>query len=156
MFETEVMDGKSPYKDMKLGDQENGYSLTFYYDNKTTATSADYGDFEILQGVSFDHTLDTQEAMVEGAELVSFVPNTMLRNLIANGGMVRGEAYILTKKWTKGDKFNNKKALGHGFEVQRIKAPDSFLASLKKRHSELLPEGMGAEPVTPSEDEPEI
>lgn len=153
MFETEKMEGKSPYKDLKLGDQENGYSLTFYYDNKTKATSADYGDFEILQGLRFDHTLNSMDDMVNGAELVSFVPNTMLRNLMANGGMVRGEAYILTKKWTKGDKFDKKKALGHGFEVQRIKAPDSFLAQLKNRRKELLPDGLGVESVT---DEPEI
>jgi len=153
MFETEVMEGKSPYKDMKLGDQENGYSLTFYYDNKTKATSAEYGEFEILQGLTFDHMLNSTDDMVAGAELVSFVPNTMLRNLMANGGMVRGEAYILTKKWTKGDKFDKKKALGHGFEVQRIKAPDAFLSQLKKRHKELLPNGLGVESVT---DEPEI
>lgn len=154
MFETEVMEGKSPYKDMKLGDQENGFSLTFYYDNKTKATSADYGDFEILQGVSFDHTLGSMDEMLSGAELVSFVPNTMLKNLMANGGMVRGEAYIITKKWTKGDKFGNKKALGHGYEVQRIKAPDSFLAQLKAKHKALLPEGLDTETVTP--EEPEI
>lgn len=146
-FETEVVDGKSPYTDMKLGDQDNGFTCTFYYDNKAKATSADYGDFEILQGVGFDHNLDSMEDMLAGARLISMIPNTMLKNLIANGGMARGEAYIVTKKWTKGDKFNNKKALGHGYEVQRIKAPDSFLDQLKAKHKELLPEGMGAETV---------
>lgn len=144
-FETEVIDGKSPYKDMKLGDQENGFTCTFYYDNKTSATSADYGDFEILQGVGFDHNLDSTDDMLAGAELISLIPNTMLKNLIANGGMVRGEAYIVTKKWTKGDVFNKKKALGHGYEVQRIKAPDSFLDALKAKHSEKMPEGMKTE-----------
>jgi hypothetical protein len=153
-FETEVVDGKSPYTDVKLGDQENGFTTTFYYDNKTKATSQDYGEFEILQGVKFDHTLDSTDDMLAGATLSSMIPNTMLKNLINNGGMVRGEAYIVTKKWTKGDKFNNKKALGHGYEVQRIKAPDAFLAELKKRHSELLPEGMGTETV--NVDTPEV
>jgi hypothetical protein len=156
MFETEVMDGKSPYKDMKLGDQANGFSCTFYYDNKTSATSQEYGEFEILQGVGFDHTLATTEAMLAGAELISLIPNTMLKNLIANGGMVRGEAYIVTKKWTKGDAIPNskQKAKGHGYEVQRIKAPDVFLDSLKAKHKELLPEGMGTENVaaTPAVD----
>lgn len=149
MFETEVMDGKSPYKDMKLGDQANGFSSTFYYDNKTSATSQEFGEFEILQGVGFNHTLATTDEMLEKSELVSFVPNTMLKNLIANGGMVRGEAYIITKKWTKGDAIPNskQKAKGHGYEVQRIKAPDAFLNQLKQRHSELLPEGMGVETV---------
>ena len=156
MFETEVMDGKSPYTDMKLGDQANGFSCTFYYDNKTSATSQEYGEFEILQGVGFDHTLSSQDDMVAGAKLISVIPNTMLKNLIANGGMVRGEAYIITKKWTKGDAVPNskQKAKGHGYEVQRIKAPYAFLDRLKARHKELLPEGMGTEDVaaTPSVD----
>jgi len=147
-FETEVVDGKSPYKDMKLGDQENGFSFTFYYDNKTSATSSEYGEFEIFQGVGFDHTLDSTDDMIAGAELVSMIPNTMIKNLVKNGGMVRGEAYIVTKKWSKGDKFDKKKALGHGYEIQRIKAPDSFLDSLKVKHKELLPEGMATETVT--------
>lgn len=156
VFETEEVDGKSPYTDQKLGDQENGFSFTFYYDNKTSANSADYGEFDILQGVGFDHTLDTQEAMIEGATLVSMIPNTMLKNLISNGGMVRGEAYIITKKWSKGDKFNNKKALGHGYTVDRIKAPDAFLDALKAKHKELLPEGMGTESVTEPAEKPDI
>jgi hypothetical protein len=150
MFETEVMDGKSPYKDMKLGDQANGFSFTFYYDNKTSANSQEFGEFEILQGVGFNHTLATTDEMLANAEIISFVPNTMLKNLIANGGMARGEAYIITKKWTKGDAIPNskQKAKGHGYEVQRIKAPDAFLNQLKQRHSELLPEGMGVESAT--------
>lgn len=150
MFETEVMEGKSPYKDMKLGDQANGFSFTIYYDNKTTAKSAEYGDFEILQGVGFDHTLASTDAMLAKAELVSFIPNTMMKNLIDKGGMVRGEAYIITKKWSKGDTIPNskQKAKGHGYEVARIKAPDAFLEQLKQKHLELLPEGMRTETVT--------
>ena len=150
MFETEVMDGKSPYTYDNLATAANGYSTTFYYDNKTSATSQEYGDFEILQGVGFDHTLATQEEMISKATLKSIIPNTMMKNLIANGGMVRGEAYIITKKWTKGDAIPNskQKAKGHGYEVQRIKAPDTFLNLLKQRHSELLPEGMGVETAT--------
>lgn len=145
MFETEEVDGKSPYTDQKLGDQDNGFSFTFYYDNKTTATSSEYGEFEIFQGIGFDHTKSTTDEMLADATLVSMIPNTMLKNLVKNGGMVRGEAYIVTKKWSKGDKFNNKKAMGHGYEVQRIKAPDAFLEQLKSRHQELLPEGLKVE-----------
>lgn len=156
MFETEVMEGKSPYKDMKLGDQANGFSFTIYYDNKATANSSEYGEFEILQGVGFDHTLASTDDMLAKAELISFIPNTMLKNLIAKGGMVRGEAYIISKKWTKGDAIPNskQKAKGHGYEVARIKAPDAFLEQLKQKHLELLPESMGTEAI--SGDKPEI
>jgi len=149
MFETEIMDGKSPYTYDNLAIAANGYQTTFYYDNKTSATSQEYGEFDILQGVGFNHTLATTDEMLANATLKSIIPNTMMKNLIANGGMVRGEAYIITKKWTKGDAIPNskQKAKGHGYEVQRIKAPDAFLNQLKQRHSELLPEGMGVETV---------
>lgn len=156
MFETEVMDGKSPYKYDNMSIQKNGYNTVFYYDNKASATSSEYGDFEILQGLGFDVTLKTEQAMIDSAELKSIIPNTMMKNLIANGGMVRGEAYIITKKWTKGDAIPNskQKAKGHGYEVARIKAPDAFLEQLKQKHTELLPDGFGTEAVVA--DKPDI
>ena len=36
MFETELVEGKSPYKDLQLSVQENGFNFAFYYDNKKT------------------------------------------------------------------------------------------------------------------------
>ena len=149
MFETELVEGKSPYKDLQLSVQENGFNFAFYYDNKKTATSQEHGDFEILQGLQLNLSLSTQDEIIEKSELASFIPNTMLRNLMANSGLVRGEAYVVTKKWSRGDLIPGRgpkdKAKGHGFVVSRIKAPDTFLSSLKAKHDTLVPNGLTVE-----------
>lgn len=149
MFETEVIEAKSPYKDLQLSAQSNGFSFAFFYDNKKTANSQEHGEFEILQGLQLDLSLSTQTEIIEKSELASFIPNTMLRNLMANGGLIRGEAYIVTKKWSKGDLIPGRgpkdKAKGHGFVVSRVKAPDTFLSSLKEKHDTLVPNGLSVE-----------
>lgn len=148
MFETEVIEGKSPYKDLKLSEQSNGFSFAFYYDNKKLANSIEYGEFEVLQGLQINLDLPTQEEIINKAELASFIPNTMLKNLIANGGLIRGEAYKVTKKWSKGDAIPGQpknKAKGHGFEVAKVKAPDTFLNALRDKHNTLVPNGLTVE-----------
>ncbi len=152
-FEKEKVEGNSAYTDMKLGDQENGFVITFYYDNKATATSADYGDFEILQGIGMQFEAETEAQLLNETKLISFVPNTMIKNLLASGGLTRGETYIVTKKWTKGDSFGKKKAKGHGYDIQHVKLPDNLLDQLKARHLELLPDELKKASV---QDKPEI
>ncbi len=149
LFTEELVDSKSPYTDLKIGEADNGTVWFFYYDNKTSATSKDYGAFDILQGVTFDGTKKTIEDILGTTGLASFIPNTLILNIIKQGGLVRGEAYKIVKKWSKDDKYDpkdaKKKAKGHGFEFYRLKASDAFLSELKKKHDALLPEGMQVE-----------
>ena len=149
LFTEELVDSKSPYTDLQIGDADNGTTWYWFYDNKTTANSRDYGEFTILQGVSFDGTKKTIEDILSTAKLASFIPNTLIHNIIKQGGLARGEAYKIVKKWSKDDKYDvkdpKKRAKGHGFEFFRLKASDAFLSSLKKKHDALLPEGMGVE-----------
>lgn len=149
LFEEEKVEGKSPYKDLLIGDAKNGEVWFFYYDNKTSATSKEYGEFTILQGVAFNGSLKTIETIAESAYLASLIPNTLLLNVMKQGGLVRGEAYKVVKKWSKGDGYDDKdpkkKAKGHGFEVFRLKTSDTLLDALKSKHDTLLPEGLRVE-----------
>lgn len=143
MFQEEQVSSKSPYADFKLGEADNDTVWFFYFDNQTTANSPEYGEFTILQGLGFDGELKTQDELLKSAVLNSFIPNTLIHNIMKNGGIVRGEAYKIVKKWTKGDSFDpkdkKKKAKGHGYEFFRLKAPDSFLNALKAKHDSLVP-----------------
>jgi hypothetical protein len=142
-FTEEKVDTKSPYTDLGFGDADNGTIWYFFYDNKKKATSKDYGDFEIIQGVNFDGTKKSQDEILATVKLAGFIPNTLIKNMMSNGGLIRGEAYKIVKKWSKDDKYDPKnpklKAKGHGYEFFRLKAPDSFLEALKKKHDELFP-----------------
>lgn len=149
LFTEELVDAKSPYTDLSIGDADNGAIWYFYYDNKTSATSKDYGEFTILQGVSFDGTQKTIEDILASAKLASFIPNTLIHNIIKQGGLIRGEAYKIVKKWSKDDKWDpkdpKKRAKGHGFEFFRLKASDAFLSALKQKHNDLYPGGIEVE-----------
>ena len=69
LFTEELVDSKSPYTDLQIGDADNGTTWYWFYDNKTTANSRDYGEFTILQGVSFDGTKKTIEDILTTAKL---------------------------------------------------------------------------------------
>jgi len=136
LYETEEVSGNSPYTDMKIGDQANGFKFGFLFIKRDKATSAEYGDFQINQGVSFDPAAQTEDQLVTSLKLASYIPNTMLLNFEKNGAFVLDTPYILTKKWTKGDKYDgNKRAKGHGFGVEKVKLPTSILDKMLAFHN---------------------
>jgi len=136
LFETEEVNGNSPYTDMKIGDQDNGFKVGFLYLKKDKATSAEYGEFNIWQGLSFNQDAETEEQLLESLALASLIPNTMLQNFEKNGAFSFETPYILTKKWTKGDKYEgNKRAKGHGWGVDKVKLPTSILDKMIAFHN---------------------
>jgi hypothetical protein len=139
LFETEEVNGNSPYVDLKIGDQDNGYKFGFLFLRKDSAVSPEYGRFDIWQGVSFDPKAETEEQLMNSLALASFVPNTMLLNFEKNGAFAFETPYILTKKWTKGDKYEgNKRAKGHGWGVEKVKLPTSILDKMLAFHNEKM------------------
>ena len=139
LFETEEVNGNSPYTDLKIGDQDNGFKFGFLFMKKDTAESAEYGVFQINQGVTFDPNAQTEKQLLDSLALGSYIPNTMLLNFEKNGAFSFETPYIITKKWTKGDKYQgNKKARGHGFGVEKVKLPTSILDKMIAFHNEKL------------------
>jgi len=136
LFTTEEVNGNSPYTDLKIGDQDNGFRTGFLFIKKDSATSTEYGDFDIWQGLSFDPNAETEEQLMNSLQLASIIPNTMLKNFEKNGAFVFDTPYIITKKWTKGDKYDgNKRAKGHGFGVEKVKLPTSILDKMLAFHN---------------------
>lgn len=136
LFETEEVNGNSPYKDLKIGDQDNGFKFGFLFLGRDKAISAEFGDFAIWQGLSFDENTETEEALLKSLALASFIPNTMLLNFEKNGAFSLETSYILTKKWTKGDKYEgNKRAKGHGWGVDKVKLPTSIIDKMIAFHN---------------------
>ena len=62
--------------------------------------------------------------------------------MITNGAFAKGSAYKVTKKWTKGDKYQGRAAKGHGYEVSKFGLPATVIEKLYAKHNELLPEGL--------------
>jgi hypothetical protein len=139
MFEQEEVKGDSPYTDLAMGDADNGTEWFFYFDNRKTANSQEYGEFAIWQGVAFNGAAKNKDELVKSFQLASLIPNTLLQNKAANGAFSMGEAYRLKKEWSKGDKFEGgKKAKGHGYKVFRLKASTDVLDAMKAFHDEAL------------------
>jgi len=139
LFETEEVSGNSPYKDLNIGDKDNGYTVGFLFLAKDKAVSAEYGEFSIWQGVSFDPEATTEKQLLDSLELASLIPNTMLKNFEKNGAFKFETPYILTKAWSKGDKYEgNKRAKGHGWKVEKVKLPTSILSKMIAFHNDAL------------------
>jgi|SaaInl8_200m_RNA_FD_contig_21_23347_length_546_multi_8_in_0_out_0_1 hypothetical protein len=146
LLQEEKIDLQNPHEQFKLQDLEKGESLGFYWVNMRTATSDEYGDFNVMEGLQVDLTADSEEAILESAKAISTVPNTMLQNNIDQGGMVRGDLYRLEKAWDKGEKFKTGKAKGYGYNTYRIKAPESLLNKLASAYrAKINPNNMGEE-----------
>ena len=103
--------------DLKTG-MEVGESIGFYFDNTRTATSEQYGDFLIAQGLTVDYNAKSIDAFVESGEAGSFIPNTLLLNKIEEGTLLEGEAYRIEFSWDKGQKFKDGRiSKGYGYTL---------------------------------------
>lgn len=139
LFTTEEVNGNSPYKDLKIGDQDNGYKFGFMFIKRDSATSAEFGDFQINQGVTFDPLAETEDQLIASLGLGSYIPNTMLLNFEKNGAFSFETCYLLTKKWTKGDKYEgNKRTKGHGWGVEKVKLPTSITDKMIAFHNSAM------------------
>jgi len=69
LFETETVNGNSPYAEFKIGEMELKEAMGFMFLARDTATSAEYGDFNIWQGLKFDTKAETEEALLGSLSL---------------------------------------------------------------------------------------
>ena len=158
LFETETVNGNSPYVEFKIGEMEKTTKLGFMFLGRDTATSAEYGEFTIWQGIRFDDKAETEEALLSSLSLVGIIPNTMLKNFEKNGAFSLETPYIITKKWDKGDKYEgNKRAKGNGFGVDKVKLPTSILDKMIAFHNaamNVVEQASGSEGESSQEEAP--
>jgi len=146
LFEEEIIKGNSPYKEHKINEYEIGKSIGFVYFKEETATSAEYGDFQVWQGVTYDFDAKTEDALIASLELGSLIANTLLLNKQKNGAIVPGELYRIEKKWNKGDTYDgNKKAKGLGYELFHLKVSTAIITKVKEFHDTKLNPGLQEE-----------
>lgn len=128
LFEEELIKGNSPYKDLEIAKFPIGQSVGFVYFSEATAVSKEYGEFAIWEGVTFDKSATTEDALFSSLELGSLIPNKLLLGKQENGAVIRGELYRIEKKWNKGDTYEgNRTAKGHGFDLFHLKLNTAFL-----------------------------
>lgn len=138
----EEVSGSSPYQDYQLGNQVNGFVATLFYVGDSEELESEHGKFYCMQGLGFDANSKTEDDVINSCKLVSIIPNTMLKGMITNGAFAKGSAYKVTKKWTKGDKYQGRAAKGHGYEVSKFGLPSTVIEKLYAKHNELLPAGL--------------
>jgi len=123
LFEEKEVLSENQHEQYDISALEIGESLSFYFDNTRDATSEEYGDFIICQGIKVDTGAASLDALAASAEPISFIPNVLLRNKIDDGSMIMGELYRIEKAWDKGQKFKDgKKAKGWGYKVFHLAA----------------------------------
>jgi hypothetical protein len=155
MFEEQELSGNSPYASFSPNEDLNvGESFCIYFKETAEATSPEYGEFTVLNGVKFNCSAATEQELIDSMELASFVPNTLLLNKIASNSMRAGDAYRIEKKWNRGDKYDgNKKAKGYGYSVYKLSASNELLNKFEAFISENLGTSVAAMGETPVEEE---
>ena len=123
LFNEQEVLNENQHEQFDISALEIGESLPFYYANTRDATSEDYGDFIICQGIKVDIEAASIDALAGSAKPISFIPNTLLKNKIDEGSMIEGELYRIEKAWDKNQKFKDgKKAKGWGYKVFHLAA----------------------------------
>ncbi len=118
LFQEKEVLNENQHEQFDISALEIGESLSFYFDNTRNATSEEYGDFIICQGIKVDIEAASLDALTASASAISFIPNVLLRNKIDENAMIQQELYRIEKAWDKGQKFNDgKKAKGWGYKV---------------------------------------
>lgn len=126
-FEEKKVD-RGELAQLNITEMEKGASILFYIGNFVDRSSAEYGDFKVVEGLLVDERARDLDALVATAEGASFIPNTMLLNMINDKKIVSGSFYRIEKAWDKDEKFENgKKAKGFGFDVFEIACDNDTL-----------------------------
>lgn len=128
---------KDTHEQLVLADLEKGESVWFLWLSVRETNSVEYGPFQVIQGLKLNSEKNSEDEFVSSSTPASFIPNTMLKNAIESGGLVKGFAYKIVKAWNKDDKFaGGKKAKGHGFELYKLAIPEPLLNKLHKRYNQ--------------------
>jgi len=118
LFKEEEVVSENQHEQLDIKEMEIGDSFGFFFTSQRGATSEEYGDFVICQGLKIDLEAADVDTLVEAATAASFIPNTLLMNKITEGALLEGELYRIEKAWDKGQKFKDgKKAKGWGYKL---------------------------------------
>lgn len=136
-LQEEKVVSENQHETITLKELDVNESILFYFDNLRDATSDEYGDFKICQGLKLDLTASNEADLLDSAVAASFIPNTLLTNKLDQNSFVRGEVYRVEHAWTRGQKFSNgQKAKGEGYELYRIKLGEGTLKQLAHLYKE--------------------
>ena len=118
LFKEEEVVSENVHLQMDIKEMVIGESIGFFFTSQRTATSDEYGDFTICQGLKVDLDAQDVDTLVDEAVAASFIPNTLLINKITDGSLLEGELYRIEKAWDKGQKFADRKvARGWGYKL---------------------------------------
>ena len=140
LFEEKKVQNEQKHAELDLkDDMANGESVGFYFNSTRVGTSAEYGDFTIVQGTKVDLAAKSIDAFVDSAEAVSFIPNTLLANKIEDGSFAEGECYRIEKAWDRGEKFKDGKvAKGYGYNLFHINIEPAVKKDLSNTYQSLI------------------
>ena len=136
----------SPFKNFKF--ENVGDALTFLFAEVADATSAEYGEFEVVRGLKFNPEANSLDEALETAELVSFPMQTQIANKIHSGAMRPGEAYQIKLIYKKGDTYETAtgkraRTKSNGYEVLHLILDDEVKEALKAKYYELAGKDTG-------------
>lgn len=122
---------------LNIKELAKGESVMFYVGGFADRTSADYGDFKVVEGLLLDDKSPNVKALIESGTGSSFIPNTMLLNMIEEKKLREGLLYRIEKAWDRDEKFSNgKKAKGFGFNVFELGCDKDSLGKLMAKFLE--------------------
>lgn len=137
LFNEQKIENGSNLEQLTLKDIPKGQSIMFYVADFANKTSNEYGDFKVAEGLRLDLQAASIDALVSSGVGSSFIPNTMLLNMIEEGKLQAGKVYRIEKAWDRDDKFaGNKKAKGYGYNVFEMGADSDTLAKLRNAFME--------------------
>lgn len=137
LFNEQKIENGSSLEQMVLKDIPKGKSVMFYIAGFAEKTSTEYGDFKVAEGLRLDLDAASIDALVSSGVGSSFIPNTMLLNMIEEGRLQAGKVYRIEKAWDRDDKFaGNKRAKGYGYNVFEMGVDKDTLAALRNAFME--------------------
>lgn len=137
LFNEQKIENGSNLAQLTLKDVPKGQSIMFYVAGFAEKTSSEYGDFKVAEGLRLDLQAASIDALVSSGVGSSFIPNTMLLNMIEEGKLQAGKVYRIEKAWDRDDKFaGNKKAKGYGYNVFEMGVDNDTLAKLRNAFME--------------------
>lgn len=150
-FQENKIEQNGSFSQIRIADLAKGESIVFFYKNASERVSQEYGAFQVCEGLElYPDTANGEADLIAAAVPSSFVPNTMLQNMLNQSSIVPNRAYRITKKWNKDEKFaDGRKAKGHGYEVAELRLPASLIEGLNKRFAEAIVGG--EEVLTPTD-----
>jgi len=118
LFNEKEVVSENAHEQLDIKELVIGDSIGFFFVSQRTATSEEYGDFTICQGLKVNLDAADVDSLLEDSNPASFIPNTLLSNKITEGALLEGELYRIEKAWDKNQKFaDRKKSKGWGYKL---------------------------------------